>query len=172
MKKEKIIWAIVAVVCIVAAVFLYQKLTAPIAPIVRADGTIDGTYSIAGVMTLGKPYSCKFEKSDATSKIEGVLLTDSKNIKGEFRIATLAGSSTEEFGSSLIIKDDVAYTWTSLAPIGYKSKVAKSATANASPSEQAQIVGMRDRLPYECEPWQSDQTVFEVPSWVAFSELK
>lgn len=158
----------VLIVIIGVLVFIYGR---PKAPVVGEDGKISGTYSIDSIMSLEKPYVCTFEKADETSKVSGIIHTDGENIFGEFRIRT--DLLEKEFNSFLLVKDDVAYNWTSLFPLGYKSPAAKSAIKNASPEEQAQIIGTRDKVEYKCKPWpEVDKSAFEPPSWITFTELK
>lgn len=169
MTKKITLWLGLAIV-VVAGIMVYRSTNVVESPLVASDGKVSGEYSLESIMSLGKPFVCAFEKNDDNSRIVGTIKTDSKNIFGEFRILTNLVES--EFNSFLLMKGEEAYTWTSLAPIGYRSTVAKSASKNASPTQQSQIVGTRDRLAYECEPWATDATIFEAPSWITFSDLK
>lgn len=170
MKKQISSWiTLIVLVALGAAVYIYGNK--PSAPAVGEDGKISGDYSIAGVMRLGKPYVCTFEKSDGSSSVMGVIHTDGQKIYGEFRIETKT-TEAEEFNSFLVMGDGEAYVWSSLQNIGYKSKAAESASKGASPAEQGQIIGLRDKIPYKCSPWQDvDSAIFEPPTWVTFSEL-
>lgn len=172
-KNQKNILSIVlTAVVVIGLIYLYIYINKPSIPVVGENGTVEGFYSIAGIMALGKPFSCNFEKEDGTSIVRGVLQTDGSSINGQFRISS-PSLKAKEFDSFLIIKDNTAYTWTSLMPIGYKGDVAKSASVNASPREQAQIVGTRDKIEYKCQPLQNlDKTVFDPPTWVTFTEIK
>lgn len=173
-KNQKNIISIVTTIIVVAGlVYGFIYLNKPNTPVVNADGSIEGLYSTESIMTLGKPYRCNFEKEDDTSKILGVVETDGSKIKGEFRIIAPSLQETKEFSSFLIVKEGVAYTWTSLAPLGYKGSVAKSSSVNASPAEQAQIVGTRDKIEYKCKPLENlDSTIFDPPTWITFTEIK
>lgn len=171
MKNQITSWLVI-IALIALGIFVYIYGSRPAIPMVGENGKISGNYAIEGIMRLGKPYVCTFEKSDGISKIAGVVHTDGQKIYEEFRIKTDALEG-KEFNSFLIIRDGEAYTWTSLQNIGYKSSVAKSASKNASLQEQAQIIGTRDKVQYECKPWpEVDNTIFETPAWITFSELK
>jgi len=172
--KNKIVLLISAVVLVILVIFGWNYVNKVEIPTVGPDGKISGNYTIEGVMKLKKPYVCTFEKTDQISKIAGVMHTDGEKIYEEFRIRTESMQEKKIFDSFQIIKDGKAYTWTSLQNnIGYISSAAKSASRNASPQEQAQIVGTRDEMDYKCEPWKEpDQTIFELPGGITFSELK
>ena len=174
MKKEtrnQITFALVGVVVVILLFLGYGYINKPEIPVVGTSGEISGYYAIGGIMRLERPYVCSFEKTDGASKILGVIHTDGENLYGEFKIQT--DSVEGKFNSFLMIKNKTAYTWTSLQNIGYKSNVAKSATKNASPQEQAQIVGTRDKMNYECSPWPKvDPTLFEIPNWIEFADLR
>ncbi len=139
----------------------------PVTPAVGPGGSISGNYSIESIEKLGKPYECSFSKSDGSSEVSGTLQMAEGKLRGNFNI-----SAATSFTSHFIIISDTTYTWTSLGAVGYKSPVAKSASKNASPIEQAQIVGTEDKEDYNCSPWNIDPTVFELPSGINFLELK
>lgn len=166
MNKKILSWGL-PVVLIVLGVALYMYASRIEAPMVSESGEIKGEYSLRSIMSLGENYRCVFEKKDDTSEVAGIIHTDGKNVYGEFRIITELFE--REFNSFLIVNDGDAYTWTSLANVGQKSRVADSALRNASPSEQAQIVGLSDKIQYECEPEAGlDSTTFIPPTWVTF----
>lgn len=168
--KKQITLSLLGIALVALGIGAYVYASKPATPTVGVDGKINGNYTIAGIMNLGKPYVCTFEKSDGASKIAGVIHTDGQNIYEEFRIKT--DVVDKEFNSFLLVKGDETYTWTSLQNIGYKSKVAKSASQNASPQEQAQLIGTRDEVDYKCEPWlEADASIFEIPASVTFQEL-
>ena len=170
--KDKIIFPLIGVVLAILVIFGWNFYkNKPETPVVEADGNINGEYSIESIMLLGKPYICTFEKTDGVSEIAGTIKTDGQKIYGEFTIKT--DLLKTGFNSFLLISDKQAYTWTSLSQLGYKSPAAKSASQNASPQEQAQIVGLKDKMPYECKLWQNaDNSLFEIPASIKFSEIK
>lgn len=170
MKNEIISWLIL-IIFVALGIFVYVYGTRPAMPKIEADGRISGNYSIASIMRVGLPYKCTFEKTDGPSKILGVLHTDGNNIYGEFRIRT--DLTENQFNSFLLVKKNDAYIWTSLKPTGYKSSAVQSASKGASIQDQAQIVGTRDKMMYECELLQNlDSTIFEIPECIAFVDLK
>lgn len=170
--KDFIIYPLIGVLLAILVIFTYQNYGNRVrVPTVEADGKISGEYAILGIMRLNKPYVCTFEKSDEVSKITGTIHTDGEKLYGEFKIKT--DIIKEEFNSFLIIKGGEAYVWTALQNVGYRSKAAKSASKNASPSEQAQIVGLEDEILYHCEPWTNvDKAKFETPNWIKFNPPK
>lgn len=155
----------------VALIFFYRSTTKPELPAVAVDGSVKGEYSIASIMALNQPYRCDFEKKDETSSIVGIVTTDGKNIYGEFKINTELVK--EGFRSFLLVRGSDTYTWTSLSNVGYQSRVANSASKNASPEEQTQIIGLKDKMQYECKPLAGlDQSTFEVPTFIQFPDLQ
>ena len=167
--KDKIIYPLAGVILAILVIFgwnYYKNI--PEIPTVGADGKIVGSYSIVGIETLGKPYECSFSKSDGSSKVTGTIRIAESKFRGDFDINVASTS----FASHFIITNNTTYTWTSLGPIGYKIPVAKSASQNASPQEQAQIIGTEDKEDYNCSSWDTDTSAFELPSGINFSELK
>lgn len=169
--KKQIALVLIVIAVIIIAIWAFSSAGGPQAPEVGPEGQISGNYTLESIMGLGKPYVCTFSKSDATSIIAGVLHTDGDKVYSEFRIRT--DLAEDDFSSFLILRDGESYTWSSLHNLGYKGQIASSASVNASPQEQAQIIGLEDEMPYECEPWQDpDETIFETPPWITFMELE
>lgn len=169
--KNQLIWGALGAIVVIAIIFTVVKGGSATTPEVLEDGSVSGKYSIEGILGLDKAYECTFAKEDETSQVGGKVLTDGKQVYGEFNINTQI--INQNFQSYLIIKDDTTYTWTSLQPIGYKAPVARSATTNASPNEQAQLVGTNDQVDYTCSPWADiDNSKFEIPTNITFTDLK
>lgn len=169
--KNQLIWAGVGIVIVGVVIFVLSKGSEKTVPQIAEDGVIEGKYSIESIMKLGKAYECTFAREDQNSQVSGKVLTDGSNVYGEFNINTQI--INQNFQSYLIIKDNTTYTWTSLQPIGYKAPVARNTTTNASPNEQAQLVGTNDEVDYTCMPWQNvDVSKFEIPTNITFTDLK
>lgn len=150
--------------------------------IVAQDGTIAGEYSIKQIFELGLPYECSFLQNDSFTQISGLFRMAEGGLRGDFDIniqsdKTSFGDTTPDqrafFASHFIVKDGLAYTWTSLqSNFGYKSPVVDSINNRSSVQAQAQIVGLEDKLSYNCKPWNAVLNVFDLPSGITFTELE
>ena len=169
MNKKILSWVPIALL-IGGGIALYVYASRVEAPVVDEAGKISGSYSLQSIMSLGEPYRCDFKKQDETSELLGIIHTDGKNVFGEFRIITELFE--KEFNSFLVVNEGEAYTWTSLGNVGYKSKATNSAVNNASQSEQAQLIGLKDKIEYNCMPWtEPDPTIFTPPTRINFQEF-
>lgn len=170
-RNKQIIFGVSGIILAVALILAlsYEREAKPAK--VNEDGSVVGSYSIENIMALKKPYICTFEKIEGANRVAGTVKTNGENIYAEFAIK--AEFLRDEFQSYFIVRDGKAYAWTSLASKGYISPVAKSATSGASPVNQAQIVGTRDEMPYECSPWSDpDTSIFEIPPSITFVDFK
>lgn len=172
MKKKNLITSIVLFVCIAIIVILIIRFNKPTPAIVAADGSVSGNYAISNILALQKSYECSFTKSDEAASVQGTLQTDGSKVRGDFDISLqVGGGQTNSFASHTITKDNTTYAWTSLQPIGYKTRVVKSATRGATPEEQAQILGQNDKVQMSCKPTTIDQSVFNVPEAISFTQI-
>lgn len=170
--KKKIWLSVVILILLVVGTTLVatreQKM-----PIVNVDGSIIGKYSIKDIMALQLPYECSFKKIDQNSEISGTLNTDGQKIRGDFDInLTVAENEKQNLASHLIVTDKTAYIWTSLNTLGFKTPYTNSASTNASPIEQSQIIGLNDIINFACRPWNATLNLFDLPSGITFSEVK
>lgn len=165
--RDKILYPLGGALAAVLVILAYNWfINRPVTPKIETDGSFSGNHSLEEILKLKKPYACNFKKSDETSEINGVLYIDQEKIAGEFLIKT--NFSKQEFKSFLIIKNDRSYVWTSLQKTGLTMPAAESAKNGASPQEQAQMVGLKDRENYECKIWQPKAEQFDLPSDIIF----
>lgn len=165
---SKVAIVIGIVVVLIVVYFLVVKFKSTSVAVDTA-GNIEGTYSIKDIMALDKPLQCTFVINNESSHVNGSVLVSGKNVRGDFDIE---GTPVGSFASHFIIQDDISYTWTSLAQIGFKKAVSKSAGTSASPEDQASVVGIEDKVEYHCAPWNEDMTRFQLPSGINFQEIK
>lgn len=170
MKKQTIVVLVVILVAIIAGI-IYISKGASSTPVANEDGTLEGKYSIEGIAALNKPYRCTFLKNDGASQVNGSITIAEGMVRGDFDIR-LEAQDGGEFSSHFIMRDNVNYTWTSIQPIGFKSEIATNASKNASPEEQSQLVGTKEKVDYKCVPWNPNLTIFELPSGINFLDLK
>ncbi|MEK7642368.1 MAG: hypothetical protein AAB392_01090 [Patescibacteria group bacterium] len=178
---------IILILLAVGALFIFSKnnggsiIDLSEGILINQDGIIEGNYSIEDIQGVGKPYDCSFRKTDELAQVSGSIRLTENMVRGDFDIdidpkATNFGDSDTGtrafFASHFIVAEGVTYTWTSLQNIGYKSEVVKSAKRDASQAEQAQIVGLSDKIDYHCEPWNANLTIFQPPNGIEFVELK
>ena len=169
-KKQILSWLLVMIL-IGGSFWFYQYATKIELPIVGESGEISGSYSMDSILSLNKPYKCTLLKKDEASKINGTFYTDGKQIAADFRIQA-ENLENKIFNSFLIIKNKEAYIWTDLSQLGLKISAVKSASQNASPAEQAQLIGTRDKVALECSLLENiDISVFEIPGSITFTSL-
>ncbi len=137
--------------------------------VVAEDGSVKGSYAIKDIMALEKPLQCTFNINREDASVNGSVIIYGKDVRGDFDIS---GTPVGNIASHFILKDDVSYTWTSLANVGYKKGITEEAGTSASPEDQASIVGINDDVDYSCVPWNPNLTVFNLPSGIIFSEIE
>ncbi len=166
MKKNTLI-LIAAVVIAFGLFYVFGKGGTPVA---NQEGVIQGEYTLQDIIDKKEPYECTFVKNDGASNISGAIKVGDDKVRADFDI-TLQAQDGGSFASHFIMKDGTNYVWTSIQPVGYKAMIVNNSDTNASAIEQAQIVGLKDKIDYTCKPWNANLTVFETPSGVTFLEL-
>ena len=76
--------------------------------------------------------------------------------------------------SHMIVSDQVSYTWTEGAKTGFKMVADKNAVEDNSstpPVDQNSAVDINKKMAYNCSPWSKDNSYFELPSSVQFTDL-
>lgn len=160
--NKNLIIGIVAIIILVGAFFFWQFGK-------NSNGNNPNLVSISEILASGKSSKCQFNKSDGTATVKGTIFISESRVRGDFDIESSAPQT--QFQSHFLTRDGVTYTWTSLAKAGFKSQVVESAAPDTSPAAQADIVGLKDKMPYICAPWTEEKGTFNVPQDIAFSDL-
>lgn len=117
----------------------------------------------------GGAYQCTVKQAVSDMESSGTVYMDKGRMRGEF--STVAEGM--KIDTSLIVRDDYTYTWSSMMPkTGFKMKVqAQAGNTNAAMSGtyswNAEQIGE-----YDCTEWAVDEAKFTVPSGVTFTEMK
>jgi hypothetical protein len=122
----------------------------------------------------GGSYQCtvnQYIDAGYSSTTKGTVYISDSNIRGDFA-TQVQGMKID---TSFILRDGFAYTWTSLANTGYKSKVTPQANTNTATDTKlsgsfnwnADMIG-----DYDCAPWTVNTSVFAIPANITFQEIK
>ncbi len=119
-------------------------------------------------------YKCEVDQyldSGYSQKTTGTVFLSDGKIRGDFDIA-VQGMNLK---TSLIVKDDFTYTWTSMSPVGRKMKVDAEGETGASNGvvDNGGSYSWNDQLigDYNCVDWNVDNSVFELPAGIQFQEV-
>lgn len=122
-------------------------------------------------MKQGGSYKCTVTQNVANMTSEGTVYIHNTMIRGEFT-TTVAGQGVS---ASMIARDGYTYSWTSMMPTkGYKAKIVNSegapGSANAGTSGTYTWDGTQIG-DYSCEAWVADDTKFDLPKSIVFSDV-
>jgi len=135
------------------------------------NGQLKGEYSLQDIINLKNPYECTFMKNDGASNLSGHVRIAESKVRADLDIEYRAQDGGN-FASHFIMMDGLSYIWTSLQSVGYKAKIAESSGKRSSPADQAQILGLDDKMDYNCAPWNADLNAFKLPQGITFLEVK
>ncbi len=183
----KIFLAAVVVVALGSGIFFWQlgrtsdPLTDGPLPAVPADVTtnepssndpISGRGSLSALMALSRNLECAVANdADQQFASEGTVFLSDGKIRGDF----LTGPRGEQVLSSLIIRDNTMYLWSTIdgETWGMKSSMDAATPDPATPQlETQEPIGLEDDVRYDCKPWVGvDGSVFVPPGDVLFRDL-
>lgn len=121
----------------------------------------------------GGAYQCtvnQYIDAAYSSTTKGTVYISDSNIRGDFA-TQVQGMKID---TSFIVRDGFAYTWTSLANTGYKSKVTTDTNANITTDTKlsgsfnwnADMIG-----DYDCTPWTPNAALFTLPAKITFTTI-
>lgn len=126
----------------------------------------------------GGSYQCtvtQYIDSAYTSSTMGTVYISGEKIRGNYSVEVQG----MKINGSVIVRDGFAYTWSSMASIGYKAKVTETANGSAqvnvnnsgsaasgSFSWNSDMIG-----DYDCKPWTTVESQFTLPASITFKEV-
>jgi hypothetical protein len=162
--NTKVLYGILAVIVIAIGAFVLTNGGGK----KSAATTATTTASVAQPQTLKDlarsetPQKCEFEDSTNAAKTAGVVYVASGKVRGDFT-ATTQGKN---YSAHMISDGVTAYTWMDGMATGFKV-----AFSTASTSEMQQGLDANKNLNYKCSSWTADQTMFQLPTSVKFTDM-
>jgi hypothetical protein len=126
--------------------------------------------NIKDLISLKIPQKCTFlsttEDNGTTS--EGVIYAAGGKIREDVS-STVSGKT---YLTHIIIDGSVSYMWTDEQKTGYKMKIDTEATPKASAEGETQNVDINKNFDFKCSAWVPDNSLFELPSGIYFTDLE
>ena len=121
--------------------------------------------SIKDILTGGKTQSCTISYPNNSGS--GTFYVSDKKFSGEFTIKDNKG--VEMTGHS-VSDGTYVYVWSTAAPMGIKMKL-DSAVNAAEGQTQTGNMNFNQEVNYKCGPWIVDNSKFQIPTNIQFSDM-
>lgn len=167
----KVMWIIIGIIIVILIVlgliFMGGKGTDEV-----VDNSVAGTEeSVSEQQSLkdlmARTQTCEFSDSSiAGVTSSGKVFIDAGKIRGDF--TTVANGQTS--AGHMIVKDNTTYVWMDGQTTGFKMAFDAQANAQAQQSAQ-QSIDANKKLNYDCDSWNADSSVFNLPSGVTFNSM-
>jgi hypothetical protein len=143
----------------------------------KQTGTIDDIQAMNDVVC---EYRNDYAESEETNVTEGVIYRSGEKTKIEgsagYSVSTM--NENEKFSIDVILIDDIAYSWSEagafkmdLAKIEDFNQKMSETYGNFYSTEDAGIDVLESELEYNCQPWEVDESVFELPNEIEFVDF-
>lgn len=130
----------------------------------EANSIFAGSFN--DLMARGGEYKCTFVSNTEVGTSTGTVYIDGERIRGDFQSSVqITGQNIE---SSMINDGEFSYVWSSLMNTGFK-------VANSNDKTEGESVDTGfdydQQLDYDCQSWNVDSSVFNLPEGVEFKEF-
>ncbi len=116
-------------------------------------------------------YKCTVNQYVQNIESKGTVYMNKGMLRGEFATAV----ANQKIDTTMILRDGYTYTWTSMAPtVGFKSKTTTSSDETSTTTQTSGAYSWNgDQIgDYSCDDWTLDETMFEIPKGIKFTETK
>jgi hypothetical protein len=137
-----------------------------------SDRPVSGRGSLGALLALARALECTVVNDvDPQFASEGTVFLSDGKIRGDF----LTGPRDAQVLSSLIIRDNTMYLWSTIdgETWGMKNTLSGATPDATAPKlETQEPIGLEDEVRYDCKPWVSvDGSVFVPPGDVLFRDM-
>ena len=127
--------------------------------------TISGT--LKSLLTGGKSLKCTFSNKIETTVVEGTIYAAEGKMRGDFK--TTADKTA--VNGHMIVDSKFSYVWNDISNQGFKVAVSEAEKASNASSAESNALDLNETLNYNCENWNKDDSVFNVPSNITFQSF-
>ncbi len=166
--NNKAVIGIIAVVVILGAIFFATRgnksdVASNGATAESATGANMENTSIKSLIDAGGSRKCTFKTTEAGAESSGTVYASDGKMRGDFT-SMIEGKETM---SHMIYDGTTSYIWMDGQASGFKMTLDKSDVA----AEQNQSVDVNKNYEFDCNSWSKDNSKFEVPSNIQFSDF-
>lgn len=162
----KTILGVLAVVVVLGAGWVFFSSSTPTGERESQENTAHEPASFTGTLaelaSRGGSYRCTVSQESEVAVTEGVVLVDNTRVRGDF-VSTVSAAGGISVETHLIVNDGFTYTWTPIAPNGFKARTTEGA-GSGSAELSGNYADVNQEYAYECAPWTVDESVFELPA--------
>lgn len=133
-----------------------------------------GEGSLNDLLKRGENLECSIVYNDKIDDeaVEGSYFTSQERMRGDF----LVNEGEQQILSSMIIKDEVMYSWSEIDGDKFGMKVDLNELAKIKAEGKAldtrEPVPLDDTVKYDCKPWNNvDGSIFEPPTDILFRDF-
>lgn len=169
--STKVIAAIIAVVVIGGGAYYYstKNTNTDVAGESQSAEMVSGTNvetaSLKSLIESGKTRKCTYQSNEGGVNTSGVMYSSNNKMRGDITI-DLPETKSQSI-THMIYDGGTSYMWTHDSKTGFKMSLDQSAQVET----KNKSVDLDKDYNFKCEDWSVDQSKFELPSDVQFSDM-
>ena len=165
MQKKYLLTVAIALLAAACSKVPATQSTAPAAQNTPAQ-TVQGQGSFKDLLAMGKTLKCESGFTSQGNTSTGTMYVAGGKMRGDFS-SQVEGKTMQ---MHMVVKDQTSYSWVEGLgqTMGFKSSITQSAPAQGSAPSKS--VNIDQQVSYNCQPWSEDDSMFNLPSGVTFSD--
>lgn len=123
------------------------------------------TGTIKSLVAAGKTQQCTFSSKEDATQSSGTMFFANGKMRGDFNTTT----ENVKVASHMIYDGSTSHFWTDGSTTGFKMTLDENAKADAN--TQSQGLDPNKNFEFDCKSWSADNSKFDLPSGVQFTDL-
>ena len=121
--------------------------------------------SLKDLLARGTPQKCTISSDNELSVSDGTFYVGNGKVRGDFT----SSSNGQTFQGHMITDSEYMYTWMDSLDMGFKAKV--NIASSAGNNQSSEGVDINKQISWDCDSWNPDASVFELPAGIQFQDL-
>lgn len=127
---------------------------------------MQGRSSLKALLTVNDPQKCTFADNTDAGDTSGTVYVANGKMRGDFVATTDAGP----MNSHMVVVNNTGYIWSDGMQDGFK--ISLDAMEDAQDTQnQNTAVDLDKEVDYSCENWRADESMFNLPANITFSDM-
>lgn len=156
-KRLGIIAGILVIVGVGFYLYTSSDQSGTVAGVETTSSQFSGT--LVDLAARGGSYECTIKKTIGTTDVSGTVYEAGGMVRGD--LSSLAGEVAVM--SHVLMRDGTVYTWTDIAPNGFKATVTGTGAGQYANADES--------FAFDCKSTAVDPAHFDIPTTITFSEV-
>lgn len=152
---------------IIAAIIVIGVIAFGMGGGIKNGDEANNASSLKALIAMSGSQKCEVSSPNDGQESNGEIYVANGMMRGNFT----SDVSGKIVASHMIVKNNTSYIWTDDMPQGFMMAINETPAGTDGETPDQQAIDLNQEYSYKCANWSTDESVFELPSNINFSDI-